>query len=402
MQDVYIGRQPIMDQFYKVKAYELLFRPTAGSKVQSGQHMTAQVMVNLLTDIGLETLAGTLPVYVNVPDAMLLDDITSLLPPEKVCIEILEDAVVNDELIAACKRLKEQGYTILLDDFTFEPQFAPLLEIADIVKVDILATQDRLAEKVASLRPYKVQLLAEKVETYEQHEMTKNMGFTLFQGYFFCHPEVVKGTKLPDSKIAIMQALQQVMTAEAIEDIEGVVKRDVGLSYRLLKYINSAAFGMRREIESVNQALTLLGLSNIRRWLSLLSLASLGSDKPAELVRMAMLRGRILEGIAGIQKASNPADYFVLGMFSLLDALLDQTMDVALQEIALPADIIEGLTNSDSRYGRLLALVVSIEHGDWDHANTLCQQSGMKVGDISAIYADAVHWVDENSEMVAA
>jgi len=350
-------------------------------------------------DIGLDHISGNKMVYINAPRDFLVSDIASLFSPKDLGIEVLEDVLVDDEVVAACRALKAKGFTILLDDFIYSAQWEPLMEIADIIKIDLMNSKD-LAAEVASLRSHPAKLLAEKVETKEEFEQAKNLGFDYFQGYFFCRPEIVRGKKVPDSKLAILLALQKVMVAEGVQEVEEVIVHDVGLSYRLLKHINSAAFATRREIDSVRQALSLLGLINIQRWLSVLSLALLGKDKPQELILTAMLRGRILEELATVLKKTGPSDCFLLGLFSLLDTFLDQPMEEVLEEICLPRDIHEGLTDPDSRLGLLLHAVIAIELENWKDVDSFCQENDLDSEDLMAVYLSSLKWVDEYAKML--
>ncbi|MFQ5355550.1 MAG: EAL and HDOD domain-containing protein [Mariprofundaceae bacterium] len=392
-QHLYLGRQPIMDQWYEVIAYELLYQ-AEGASQQDADGLAAQGLVAGLVDIGLDKISGHKPVFINLPASLLQGDVPALLPADKVGIEIGQNIKLDQTIVEACKALKQQGFTLLLDGYRHNPDVESILELVDYVKINFQSGED-MAEQLSVIRRYPVKLLAKKVETLEEHNRAKALGIHYYQGYFFCKPERMENETLPDSKLAILRALQQVMEAEAIEDIEDVIKQDINLSYRLLKYINSAAFGMRREIESVQQALSLLGLNNIRRWLSILALASLGEHKPLELVRMAMLRGKILDGVANSMKESRSSDYFILGMFSLLDALLDQSMDQALSNIALPSDIREGLLVEGSQLGLLLDMIRSLEKGEWAKVDAYCKKNSLSCEDISSIYTEAVRWTDE-------
>jgi len=399
MEDVFVGRQPIFDRDNKVIAYELLFRASlsahSSASEADGSQLTASVLVGSLMDIGIDHISGNKMVYINAPYDFLTSDIASLFPPETVAIEVLEGIEVDDKVIAACTTLKERGFTILLDDFVYTPQWEPLMRIADIIKVDIIASKN-LADEVESLQKHPVKLLAEKVETQEEFELTKSLGFDYFQGYFFCRPDVVSGKKIPNSKLAILQALQKAMVAEAIQDMEDVFVHDVGLSYRLLKFINSAAFGMRRQIDSIRQALALLGIKNIERWLSVLSIALLSDGKPQELVRTAMLRGRVIEETVTILNKPKPSEGFTLGLFSLLDVFLDQTMEQALKQVRLPQDVYEGLTRPDSGFGRMLHMVQAIERGNWNDVDSFCMENGLNYTSLMAVYANSMEWADEH------
>jgi len=395
MMNYYIGRQPILDREYKTVAYGLQFHHAEGTdKGIPDYELTARILVGGVIETGLHKLSGNMPVHIKATREIMQNEILSLFSPQKLCIGLSGDEIVDDELLAVCRQLKHQGYSILLDNFNGEAKRVPLLGLADIVAIN-MQDEKTLKEVAACAHKYPVKLLARNVETLEEHGRAANLSFQYFQGHFFCKPQLIAGRAIPDSKMAVLRAMQQVMTAESIEDVREVITHDVALSYRLLKYINSAAIGIRHKIESIQQALSLLGLKGIKQWLSVILFASLGSDKPTELVRTAMIRGRILEDIAELQKKPRHSDYFILGLFSLLDALLDKPMEEALERVFLPDDIREGLVNPDSSCGRMLALVRSIEKNDWQTVDSQAYSMGLCCGDLMSVYVKALHWADE-------
>jgi len=395
MQQIYIGRQAIFDKNYQVTSYELLFRSAEGKVDGEGDYMTSKVLVGALMDIGLEQVSGHKLVHINASESFLESGVIEALPADKVGVEILEHVPVTSSMIEICRNLKKKGYHIMLDDVVYSPHLDPLIELVDVVKVDLPYVKD-LTAQVSALRRFKVKLLAEKVETYEDYERCKDLGFDYFQGYFFCKPEIIEGQTMPESKIAVLRALQKVMTATVVNDIQDVVKQDVSLSYRLLKYINSAAFGMRREIESIEQALVLLGLNNARRWLALLSLSALGDEKPLELIRTALYRGHLLESIAKHLQEDETGDDFLLGMFSVLDALLDQPMEKAIEGMALPHEVREALLKDDAPMFYKLKILYALERGDWDDVLALSTQyQALRIQDLMGFHTQAWAWADE-------
>ena len=400
MSNVYVVRQPIFDDRHEVVAYELLFHRPSGGNDASDREMTSQVIVNGVVNIGLGELTGNKPAYINFSRELLMDDTALLLPPDRVGIEVLETVEIDDALLDELRRLKAKGYSIVLDDFEYDEGKRELVSLADRIKVDVLNNPD-VPSTVKILRQFPVKLLAEKVETQEQYADMKRLGFKLFQGYFFCKPQAVAGMRLPDSKLAVMRALKEVSTAESVDQLYGVIGHDVNLSYKLLRYINSAAFGFRIKIESIEQALNLLGLETIRRWLTVLSMAMLGEDKPLELVRQAMLRGRLMEDLARLQDLPRLPDYFVLGMFSLLDALLDQPLDVAVQEIALPEIVQQGLFDAKSRPARMLMLLRDIERADWRGMAMGCRLLSLEGDAVMDAQREAAKWLEEYSAILA-
>jgi len=267
-------------------------------------------------------------------------------------------------------------------------------------KVDFPFVKDLDAD-VTILRKFNAPLLAEKVETLADYERAYALGFEYFQGYYFCKPDIVNSKTMADSKIAILQALQQVMTATVVADIQKVVKQDVNLSYRLLKYINSASFGMRSEVESIERALVLLGLNNTRRWLSLLSLALLSEGKPSELIHTALYRGYLLESIAKLLNTDNAEDAFLLGMFSVLDALLDKPMSEAIAEISLPNTVRDALLSDDAAMSYKLHIAKSLERSDLDKTISLtAEYDALHIKDLINLYTQALSWSNEQMSAI--
>ena len=399
MEQFFVGRQPILDREFQTVAYELLFRRPegAGDAPVSDEEMTAHVLVGGLMDLGLHRLSGNLPVYVKASRGLLLHGMLEEFPPEILGVQLPAGMAADDEVLTVCRDMRAAGRSVMLGGL---PEDAAWFGVADAVKVNM--ADDGAAETAKEARTRGLALVAGMVETLEQHERALALGCERFQGYFFCKPQVVEGRKLPESRLAVMQAMHRVMTAEAIADVEEVILRDVTLSYRLLKYINSAAFGMRRKIESVRQALALLGLANIQQWLSVMLLAAVGKDRPRELMRMALLRGRMLEGLAEQRAPGRKTDYFVLGMFSLLDAILGVPMEVALDKLYLPEDIHEGLLDRATPRGRELALVEALEQDDWARVDELAAPLGVAMGDLVGLHTQALLWVnDYMNEMLA-
>lgn len=400
MDTFYLGRQPILDRQYKTIAYGLVFHDwDAATDERAATQKSARLLVHGLMDIGLGRISNNLPVYVPVTRELLARGAVSEFPPELLGVSIPADMEVDDEILAVCASLRQQGYPVQIKGAVDTGAYSELLKMATSVKLDIGTPE--LASTIRRIRPHVAGLTAGRVETREDFDQAMELGFNAFQGFFFCQPQIVEGKSLPASSLAVMQALQQVMGAEAISDVEGVMMRDVTLSYRLLRHINSAAFGLRGKIESVRQALGLLGLSNIRQWLSLLLLADAGKGLPAEVVRTALQRAKMLEGIAELRQPDRKSDYFLLGLLSLLDTILGVSMQDALAKLCLPEAIHQGLLDADSHYGRLLQIVKQVERGDWGKVDQLARNTGFKCGDLMGVQTRALRWVDENATLLA-
>jgi len=396
--NLFIGRQPIFNRDGVVEAYELLYRPgkqaTDSSGMIDGEQATATVLANVLMHFGIDQVADGKLLFINGTHDFITGNIPELLPPDQVVLEVLEDIEPNDDIMAALHRWKEMGFTIALDDFIYAPHLQPLVDLADLIKVDITVLPHSLAQERERLRGFSGRLLAEKIETVEEHVEAMALGFDLFQGYYYAKPATLSNKGMDANQAQALQVMRQAMESDNAGDLEEIISRDVAIAYKLLKYINSPAFGLRSEIKSIRHALTMLGLKSVRTWASIVSLSSASSNKPDELVKQSLVRGRFLEQLAessGHKEAKN--DYFILGMFSLLEAMLDQPMAEAIADLSLPESVRQGLLHSDNRQGQLVQLVDAMEQGNWMRIETLTD--ALDLSGASSIYLQAMFWADE-------
>jgi c-di-GMP-related signal transduction protein len=394
MTDIYIGRQPIYDRDLGVVAYELLYRDSEENRanITDIDVASADMIFNALVEFGLEKLVGPHRAYMNLSPNLLVSGKPLVLPPAKVALEVLETTRVDDAVIAAVRELADAGFTIALDDFFYADSWKPLVERAHVIKVDVLTlSDDQVRGQVAALEDYKGKLLAEKVETQERFDLCKKLGFDYFQGYFFCSPRVIKGSRLPANRLPIIRLLAALNNAEAtMEELEGLISQDVALSYRLLKYINSAFFGLSRDIESIRHALVLLGVRSVRRWATLISMAA-ATDKPHELMVTAMVRAKMCELLAKALRAEATDPYFTVGLFSVLDALMDAPMEKTLAALPLSAEVEAALLKRAGPLGKVLDAAVAYERADWERLAAL----DLPPAAIRRAYLDAIAWVDE-------
>ncbi len=365
--ELFIGRQPIYDRTLEVYAYELLFRAgdAANAVFTDGDLATSQVLIGTVMDIGLENIVGDRRAFINLSEGFLTGRFPLPLSPRQVVLEILETIAPEPEVLATLADFRRRGYTIALDDFVLRPEREALVSMASIVKLDVLALSPaELEEQVARLRPSGVRLLAEKVETHEQFAICQALGFDYFQGYFLCRPNVVRGRGMSTNRPVLLKLLAELQDPEVDpRDLERTIALDVNLAYRLLRLINSAAFGLRREVTSLRQALLLLGTHAVRNWASLLLLARI-DDKPRELMTIAQVRAHMCEQL------STPAQElrgqgFMLGLFSVLDALMDRPLSELLDALPLPASVAEALTGRGGPLAPVLAAVLDYERGNW-------------------------------------
>lgn len=386
-----IGRQPILDRGGRVRAYELLFRgemPTEGDDFD-GNYATASVIANALTEFDFEDVVGPHQAFINFTEELLQNDLALLLPKERVVLEILENVNVTKKLVKAAAALADKGYHIALDDFVFEPQWEPLIVLAGTVKLDVMAlSRTELEEHVKTLRRYDVRLLAEKVENAEEHAWLMDLGFDLFQGYYYAKPNTVSRTRIPQNHLAVVRLLAALnQKSSTIDDIEKLVSEDVSLSYRLLRYINSAFIALPQKVDSIRRAVIFFGLDMLRHWASLLVMAGV-EGKPKVLMENALVRARMCERLAAQAGLPETESFFTVGLFSILDSLLDTPMAVILEPLPLSPEIVDALTTGAGVYGEALRCVTSYETCDW--ANVKFQTLDRNT--IGGVYLDSIEW----------
>ena len=392
--EVFVGRQPIYTQQLDVFTYELLFRrgemPHAG--VTDGNQATAQVLVNTFLELGLDTLVGAKRAFVNLTRDFLLQDYSLVFPTDRVVLEVLEDVAVDDDVLAALRNLSAQGYTIALDDFFYQEHLRPLVELADIIKIDVLASgRTTVAEQVELLRQYDVPLLAEKVETQEDFTYYKTLGFEYFQGYFFCRPDVVKGQRSPTNRLVILELLAKLQRpGTTFRELEALISRDVSLSYKVLRAANTAIYTQARKVESIHQALRLVGLTAMTNIVSLFLLANI-DDKPHELLVTAMVRAKMCEQLARLMQQGNSATFFIVGLLSVLDAFMDRPMPDILPALPLADEIVTALLAHEGMLGATLHCVLAYEQGDWEAVSNLGCPRDLLV----KTYLEALMWATE-------
>ena len=394
MNEIYIARQPIYDRNLDVFAYELLFRDDTSNYagVVDGDQATSDVIVNTFMEIGLNNIVGDRLAFINLTRAFIVDKHPVFLPKDRVVLELLEDIEADESVVEGVQRLNQQGYCIALDDFIFHESLRPLVENASIIKIDVVALDEaEIRSHVEQLREYPVKLLAEKVETQAMYHMCVELGFDYFQGYFFAQPVIIQGQRLPSNRLSILRLLGRLQDPELSAcELEELVSRDVTLSYRILRYVNSAALSLPRKIDSIHQAVVLVGIQNIKHW-SLLLAMSLVDDKPVELVITAMIRGKMAELLAASLKEPNPESFFTVGLFSALDALMDNSMEEILTQLPLADHIANALLHQEGTHGEVLRCVLAYERGYWEAIR--CQLLSMPV--IRTCYLDALQWASQ-------
>lgn len=363
--NILFARQPIYDTGLNVAAYELLFRPSQREyREWDGDAATSQLVLNAFTEIGIEKAADNKRAFINFTRNWLLAP--PVLDPRIVIVEILESVEPDRDVVNAARALSEQGFTIALDDFVFDAKWHELLQIADIVKIDVLHHEgEQLESLVRELHQYRVTLLAEKVETLDVFEHCKSLGFQYFQGYFLCRPQNVHGETITSNKVAVMHLLAGLQKPDlAVEGLEKIIANDLPLSAKLLQICNSEHFAAGVRIDGMRQAMAVIGLRELKKWSSIIVLSRI-SDKPSELISLALTRGRMMELLAKVSGSHNADTYFAVGMFSLIDAFFDQSKQAVLQTIHCNDEVNRALLRYEGSAGALLQAVQAHEQGLW-------------------------------------
>ncbi len=390
----FLARQPILTREEQVFGYELLFRDGPDNYFRSlDPDAASRDTLDASTLMGLDVLCGNRRAFINCTREVLLKDFITLLPSNQAVVEILESVPPDDQVMATCQRLKEAGYWIALDDFVSNDPRIRLTEMADVIKVDMKATtpleRDELVRQFGS---WSCRMLAEKVETREEFLGARKAGFLYFQGYFFRQPEIVATREIPANRIHYIQMLQAVSRDELDhKEIEGLIKSEASLCYRLLRYMNSASFAFVNEIHSVKHALALLGEREVRRWVRLVATLAAGSGKSSELVSAALVRGRFCENLS-TKIQHEGSDLFLMGLFSLMDAILEMPMADLLASVPVDQETKLVLLTGTGRLRPLYRLMMARESGEWEHVRELARELQINESAIAEAYWHALEW----------
>jgi EAL and modified HD-GYP domain-containing signal transduction protein len=393
----FVARQAIFNREKEVFAYELLSRAGTQNKYEAtdGDASTLDVIANGFLMFGLDELTDGKRGFINFTRKLLLEDVAALLPSTMVAVEILESIEPDPEVLAACRRLKASGYMLALDDFVMSATGSPFLDVADIVKVDFMGTSPQERQRIArDLAARGVKTLAEKVETVEHFEEASGCGYEYFQGYFFAKPVVRSTSQILGSKVSYVRMLSEVNQPELSYDhLESVIKQDISFTYHLLRYINSAWFGLRYKITSIKHALVLLGPKEIRKWFALVAMRYLGTDKPSELLQCCLARAKMGEQIAPLVGLDSRApEVFLVGMFSVIDALLDTPMEVIMAKLPLDDQVKGALLGQPNVYKTIFDAILSYEKGNWEDFSRHASELRLDEQSVPEIYAESLRW----------
>jgi EAL and modified HD-GYP domain-containing signal transduction protein len=355
-----------------------------------GDEATARVMVNTFLEQGMDQIAGNAQAFLNLTVNFFLSRHYEVLPSKNVVLEVLESIEPTPSVLQALIQARQDGYQIALDDFVLRDSHRALMDHADYVKVDVLAlTNEELREQVAMLQDYPVRLLAEKVEDQGMYDQCLALGFEYFQGYFFCKPQILEGVSLSGNRMAIVLLLAKLQdpTIE-IHELEDLVKNDVALSVKLLRYVNSASVGLPRSVDSISQAIVLVGTDRMRQWAALLVLAQTG-DKPSELMRVALIRARMCESLYPLLGGSS-SQGFTVGLFSILDAYFDCEMKHLLADLPLAPEILDALLKREGVLGAILEGILAYERGEWNQQDIRAVEPHI----LNSVYWQSIEWAN--------
>lgn len=394
--DTFLARQPIFDHRRRVFAYELLFRSgpenyfRAPNTVMPSAHVISSGM------LGVPELTDGRAAFVNFSRESLLGDFALVLSPEEVIIELLESVTGDPEVLAALERLKKAGYRIALDDFVESDQTAPLLRYADFIKVDVLATDPEERARLArDLAPTGIAMLAEKVETWEMFGKVANSGYRYFQGYFFSRPIMVSSKAIPGFRLNYLRLVEELSHPTSVERLEKIIKQEASIAYRLLRRVNSLAFGFRTEVRSLRHALVLLGEHEIRTSAMVWLLAEIGQESPSEVVVASTLRARTCELLAMECSAIvEPSELFLVGLFSMLDAIMERPMEQVVANLPVSDRARDALLGTKNGLRAVLDCVMAFERGGWRQAVDLARTAGIEEAALAAAYHQALIWVN--------
>lgn len=400
MQDtVFIGRQPILNRNQLIIGYELLFRHSAGASaavIVDDLKASSRVLMNTVSDMGTQWLLGDKLAFINVNEEFLHSDLLQLLVPQRTVLEVLETVTPSAAVIKQLNVLRAQGFKIALDDYVHTPANATLLPCAHYVKFDVMAQGlDNCAPLVSLLKSMSIRIVAEKVETREEFEQCKELGFDLFQGYYFAKPETLSTRVINPVVQTVLNLLNLVQKEADIQELEAAIKHDPALAFKLMRYINSAGFGFAHEILSIRHALAILGVKQLYRFLTLLLITATDKDTSAALVKTAITRGRLAELLGSEHFDQTGRDnLFIIGIFSLLDVMLDMPMAQVLEKLMLPEPINEALLRKSGVYGPFLQLTEAYESEDVSKIEKLASKLNYTPSKLNDCHFEALAWAE--------
>ncbi len=389
-ESIFLARQPIFDAARKVFAYELLYRSgkTDSAEFDDADKATSELITNTFLSIGLDAISDGKPVFINLPRKFITGELPLPLDPRTVVLEILEDVSADTQALIGVGELVRQGFKLALDDFVPTDDNRAFIPHAGFIKVDILnLSEAELRRQTNELTALAIPLLAEKVETEAQFQLCVELGYRYFQGYFFSKPTIVEGRELSSNQLSLLNVLAKLQNVDCeMEELEQIIANDVGLSFKLLKIINSSFYGVGKTVDSIQHALILLGLNALKKWVMLVTLSSSGT-KTSELLYTTLLRAKHCENLAQLMSMKTETA-FTIGMFSLLDAIMDQPLPTLLAQLPLSDEINGALLEGKGDQGALLNAVSAFQMGRWQSIDARFARDSA----IQSSYEQALLW----------
>ncbi|NSB15265.1 EAL and HDOD domain-containing protein [Clostridium beijerinckii] len=399
--DIFVARQPIFNRKNEVVAYELLFRNGQNNFYNNanGDEATLKVIANTFYTFDFKDITDNKKAFINFTEELIKKEIATILPKEYVVIEILENIEPNDEIVDACKRLKKRGFILALDDFVFHTKYIKLIEIADIIKIDFRITTGCERKKVFELKKInnKIKFLAEKVENKEEYDEALKLGYSYFQGYYFSKPIVLSRKNIPTNKDTAIKILKLINRDDFdFNKLEELIIKDLGLSYKIIKLINSSAYCLKNEVRSIKYAIALLGRKEIIKWLYVVLLNDLKENNTDELIKVSLQRAKLCELICNMSEYKNKVySAYMVGLFSVMDAILNCSIEVILKELYIDDEIKEGLTEKGNYLNKILKLAINYEKGQWENVEFYTKEIGVNDNNLAEAYIDAIKWADD-------
>ncbi len=393
--EFFVGRQPIFNRKLRTHAYELLYRDSQGNNAESTckDVASSQVLFNTLSEIGIERIVGKHLAFVNLTENLLLNENIVAVLPEQCVLEVLEWVRPTEEVVDKLRSLKAMGYTIALDDFVFRDELIPFVELADIIKLDVLSLGvEGVRKQMELLSAYPVKFLAEKVEKPEEFNVFQDLGFDYFQGFFFARPSTVSVKSIPPNKVAILELISKVTDPDvSMAELGEIISRDAALSVKTLKYVNSPAVGLKAEVSSVEQALALLGLDLIRHWVMVMTLSGIDlGEKSPELFVVMLSRAKFCELASKMAGKSDPGSYFTVGLLSAIDVLMDTSLEELIEPLPITAQMKDGLVRHTGEMGDMLMTAIALEQSMPEEIS-----SDLSMAQLHGCFNQAQEWADE-------
>lgn len=395
--DVYVARQPIFDQKMQIMGYELLYRRSMNNFYEGidDSQSTAELINNAYLAMEFSELTNATRAFINFSEDMLLKRVPLLLPKEAIVVEILERVKISDKLIDACKELKEQGYIIALDDFVFDESYEPIIELANIIKIEFPVVKRAKQSELIKKYKYKIKFLAEKVETREDYQHAIDMGYDYFQGYFFSKPVIIKGKDIGSLNANLLRIIEELNQEEPeYQKISEIIETDIDLSYKMLKVANTVFYEAKHEIRSIKIALIRFGLKQIKEWIYLMMLKDVQRLENKELIKNCLIRAKLMELLSyEIGKEDSNLEYFITGLFSSIDVLLNRCMEEIVDVLPLSEDVREALLGGNNEIRKALDFVINCEKANWNEIEALATYPNVTQNKIIMIYLKSLKWV---------